>query len=417
MKFNEYIQFLHNYLGSDMNRADYVLYITSLFIKDPETEFEEYEDENDSYNPLSGSIRKLERIYAGDKTHPLPKKDARKLRAKYDSSKFNEEMLALSSERVKVIVEELREMGVSANKSNYHKKCADIYYHFLNCLSEGIKEIGDLTAVKKEKKMTGCEHNGTCDKGQYADNRVDESIQIEAKTFYKEHENEIGLMPLCITADKLHPKHGNHRKIYNDYALQKEVVKKEICKLTQNDDIFLVNRWMNDAIEHFDARIFELELTTRHFLYDGGKYFYRAIEVYGNEPIIVYDPQIFKSQHKRPVYKKDDERYISLSGYMAEYLFDREPRGEYVPPWDWLWEAYDLERAPQSVVTNMVCIFIISACKLLVPYDCIENGMIWRVADYEGLLERQEDLYYYAALCLNAFYSREVKPYSKETIR
>ena len=66
MKFSTYLQFLHRYLGSDRTRADFVLYLTDLFLKEPSTEKEQEEDENDRYNPLSGSNRTLEKIYSNE---------------------------------------------------------------------------------------------------------------------------------------------------------------------------------------------------------------------------------------------------------------------------------------------------------------------------------------------------------------
>lgn len=405
MKFGEYLQLLNKYLGSDMRRADFVLYITSLFVKEPETEFEENEDENNTYNPLSGDKRKLERIYSSGDKYKLPKKDARKLRAKYDSSKFEVEMKALSPQVVKAVISDLKDKGITANKNNYYVRCAEVYLRFLDALADGNDEITDFGKNTIKNVSTIEPHV----KPKVSPEVADEETQLTAKAFYKKHQEEIGLIPLCIIAEALQPLRGNIRDIYNDYSVQKEAVKKEIRKLTNNEDLVIEDNWMNKTIDYFEERVTELDLSTKPFLYDGAKYFHRAIEYHAAEKVIYSYTPVFRSHYENLRAITNDYNYVPVYYYMLEYIFDREPRVEYIPPWDGLWEAFSLRNAPEEVVTDCVCGFIIGACKTIIPSNSDAYDFIYRMADYEGLIERQEDLYYYAALCLYALYCREVR--------
>ena len=45
MKFCEFVQLMHGYIGCDKEQQEYVLYLTSLIIRDPMTDDEEKLDE------------------------------------------------------------------------------------------------------------------------------------------------------------------------------------------------------------------------------------------------------------------------------------------------------------------------------------------------------------------------------------
>ena len=404
MRFSDYLQFLHKYLGTEKTQADFIVYISDLFVREPKTDAEYTADDQDSFNPLSGGTRKLDKIYSGEGGYKLTRRDAKKLRVLFDDSKFIEEIRTLGDKPVAKLIDELMLMGVSANKDSYPHVCADIYYSFLDCLSDNIDEIAELSAIKKgpdEGGLAGTQNDNTIKRSK---SRGNEEIQLAAKAFYKKHEKEIALLPLCVMAEELYPLRGNSREIYNDYALQSKAVRREIRKITKCDEIIVKDGWMQAAIERFDDTLFKLGLTTKSFLYDGGKYLYRAIDLYGNESFDWFDPEVFRSHHKLPMYKSGGDWHVALSRYVSEFLYDRVPGGEYIPPWDGLWEVFDLANAPQDLMTNMVCSFVIIVCKLLIPTDRDQYGMIHRIIDYEWLLQRQEDLFYYAALCLYVLY-------------
>ena len=59
MTFSEFLQLMHSYIGCDVTKQDYVLYITNLIIREPANDAEEKADDADSYNPLSGKSQNL----------------------------------------------------------------------------------------------------------------------------------------------------------------------------------------------------------------------------------------------------------------------------------------------------------------------------------------------------------------------
>ena len=53
MRFCDYLRFLHSYVGTDRTQADFVIYITTMFLRETITDEEKQDDEKDLYNPLN----------------------------------------------------------------------------------------------------------------------------------------------------------------------------------------------------------------------------------------------------------------------------------------------------------------------------------------------------------------------------
>ncbi len=53
MRFCNYLKILHSYIGTEKTQADFVIFITTLFMRAPKTKEEEREDDTDFYNPLN----------------------------------------------------------------------------------------------------------------------------------------------------------------------------------------------------------------------------------------------------------------------------------------------------------------------------------------------------------------------------
>ena len=67
MRFSDFVQLMHRYIGCSVTQQEYVLYLTNLVIRDPMTDDEKKLDEDDALNPLSGKkdMSSLSKIYSG----------------------------------------------------------------------------------------------------------------------------------------------------------------------------------------------------------------------------------------------------------------------------------------------------------------------------------------------------------------
>jgi hypothetical protein len=76
MTFSDFLQLMHSYIGCDVTKQDYVLYITNLIIREPANDAEEKADDADSYNPLSGKSQNLlHKLYKGDNGRKISDSD------------------------------------------------------------------------------------------------------------------------------------------------------------------------------------------------------------------------------------------------------------------------------------------------------------------------------------------------------
>ena len=386
MKFSTYLQFLHRYLGSDRTRADFVLYLTDLFLKEPSTEKEQEEDENDRYNPLSGSNRTLEKIYSNENGYKLSKTAARKLRSKYDPSKFYEEMVSsLSDSVVSKLIVELRQFGVSAKKNNFEKKCAEMYYAFLDNLSEG-KDSIDGTMESSDSLFSGS-------KNEYK--KKNSSISSpEALSFCKRHEKELSLVPLCLVSDNVDVLRHNVRVLYDDYSLCTEETKRAICQLAKTDYIEFKDDWINKCIDLFEKDVKKYNLGNKPFLYDGAKYLHKALEL-GEARIEYADPFVFC-----PLFA-NSKTHSSLTSYIHEYLYHPEDHPDWTEPIDMVWEEMELGSCPLEDMIFWVMRMIISAIYQMPLGEYYDN-----ISIDEDYLDTFEDMYYYTLLVLYSRYGK-----------
>lgn len=389
MKFSTYLQFLHRYLGSDKTRADFVLYLTDLFLKEPSTKKEQEEEDNDRYNPLSGSNRTLEKIYSNEGGYKLAKTTARKLRSKYDPSKFYKEITSsLSDPVLSKLIKELKQFGVIAQKNNYEKKCADMYYAFLDNLSEG-KDSNDGIAESSNTISSDLENKPK--------QKRSAKYSSEVLSFCKRHEKEMPLVPLCLVSDNVMVLRHNVRALYDDYSLCTEEAKRAICQLTKTDYIKFKDDWINKCIDLFEKDIKKYNLGNRPFLYDGVKYLHRAHEL-GEVRVEYTDPFVF-----RPLFA-NSKTNSSLTSYIREYLYHPEDHPDWIEPIDMVWEEMELGSCPLEEMIFWVMRMIISAIYQMPLGDYQNNTSI-----DEDYLETFEDMYYYTLLVLYSRYGKSLE--------
>ena len=108
-----------------------------------------------------------------------------------------------------------------------------------------------------------------------------EAIQQQVKEFVTDNQSEIDYLPLCVFAKAVSPNAANKRQIYNRFNRCTEEVQIEILR-HQNIPIGLIKdkNVLDKCLDSFDEQALETELWERLWLYEGGKYFHRAIEYY-----------------------------------------------------------------------------------------------------------------------------------------
>lgn len=283
-------------------------------------------------------------------------------------------------------------------------------------------EINQILCVGCEKELKNSTLCQILDKFSKNNSQVQEEIYSEAQRFCIEYEKYIEFLPLCQIANFVDPLHNNIRKQYTDYNKCSDRVKKKILELKGFKELdFTDENWIDRCIHLYKKKIEEMELATNDFLYEGAKYFHRAYERY-SEYEIKFDPYIFDKIDKTETIDKligDKELKSSLGYYIADYLWYKKNHPEYeiIPPMDKLWNLCDLGACSEYNVTFWICKFIIESCHYIESSLGLDNEgnqdneielRKLSIGDSEELIERQEDMYYYALLQLyKCFYYQD----------
>lgn len=138
MKFCEFVQLMHGYIGCDKEQQEYVLYLTSLIIRDPMTDDEEKLDEEDKFNPLSGkSTSYFSKVYTGENGRKISKQDARVIQGRFSKTKFVDEFMTVDTEARENLVEDLKQHNVNADIDNVDEVCAELFLKLINAMADG----------------------------------------------------------------------------------------------------------------------------------------------------------------------------------------------------------------------------------------------------------------------------------------
>lgn len=167
LRFCEYVQFLHSCIGGDRGRAEYVEYLTSLFLREMTDEELQKEQDNEAvgqnnkmFNPMSGKNSKstLVKIYTGEQNRKISRRDARTLLQRFDDSAFKQEFEKVEVAARKPMVEKLATWGITTTVYTLDQSCSEIYRQFLEAMSRG-KDVLDLlvTPTKKTDKIPSAE--------------------------------------------------------------------------------------------------------------------------------------------------------------------------------------------------------------------------------------------------------------------
>lgn len=232
------------------------------------------------------------------------------------------------------------------------------------------------------------------------------AIAEAARVFLIDNEDEIEYLPLSAIAKSLNLKRKHHRAITIKFLRCSEEVQKEILKQANFQPIEVSKEQISTALKQLSSDI-KVHGFGRDILYDGAKYFHRAIECYANDKIDTVNPYIFEDIRRTHFYQGDSLKLLkdtsyngTLYGYMYDYLHSADlGKSKWLlqPPIDMVREQCDLGRCPEGNMTFWTMRIVIDCCRV---FAGSEEDFIFD----EDLIETQEDMYYYAVMALYSTY-------------
>ena len=139
MRFSDFVQLMHRYIGCSVTQQEYVLYLTNLVIRDPMTDDEKKLDEDDALNPLSGKkdMSSLSKIYSGTDNRKIKQKDARTIQGLFSKTKFVDAFRTVDYEAREELIEKLKGFGIQGNLEvdNIDEVCAELFYRFIDAIA------------------------------------------------------------------------------------------------------------------------------------------------------------------------------------------------------------------------------------------------------------------------------------------
>ncbi|MBQ2309194.1 MAG: hypothetical protein II186_00930 [Erysipelotrichales bacterium] len=388
MKFCEFLKILHGYIGAEKTQADFIIFITTEFLREPYTDEEEIEEENDLYNPLNKlKQRSLERIYSGESGHKISKKNARVLKSRFSSDNIKIDIENMDFEVQDRFIAELNKNGIIVDRINCGEVVGDTYFNYLNALVEG-KDYLEFGEKKQDKNPEPIPESN-------------EPTTLEVKAFVINHEDEMKLLILCVISESVSPLHKHFRKIYNDFQLLKSDSRIELLKREKVPALLFSEGWVDNCIQQFENDVVEYRLSEhRQLLYDNAKYLHRAL-FYSSHLIRNIDPYIFTlpitSRALKTALEKESLNW-TLGTYIDQYLGCKNENLQ--EPLDALWNNADLGNCSEEEMCFWTMRFIVSACACI-QREKKEEAKI-SIDEYD--LETMEDFYYYTLLCLHETY-------------
>lgn len=234
----------------------------------------------------------------------------------------------------------------------------------------------------------------------------EKAIAEAARVFLIDNEDEIEYLPLSAIAKTLKLKRKHHRAITTKFLRCSEEVQKEILKQANFQLIEVSKEQVSAALKRLKDDIKACGFG-RDILYDGVKYFHRAMERYSDEKIETVNPYIFEDIRRTHFYQGDSLQLLkdtsyngTLYGYMYDYLHSADlGKSKWLlkPPIDMVWSQCDLAGCPEEIMTFWTMRIVIDCCRVFAES---EEDFIFD----EDLLETQEDMYYYAVMALYSTY-------------
>lgn len=232
------------------------------------------------------------------------------------------------------------------------------------------------------------------------------AVAEAARVFLIDNEDEIEYLPLSAIAKSLKFKRKHHRAITTKFLRCSEEVQKEILKQANFQTIEVSKEQVSAALKRLKDDI-KVRSFGQAALYDGAKYFHRAMERYSDEKIETVNPYRFEDIRQTHFYQGDSLRLLkdmsyngTLYGYMYDYIHSADlgkSKCLLQPPIDMVWSQCKLARCPEEIMTFWTMRIVIDCCRVFAES---EEDIIFD----EDLIETQEDMYYYAVMALYSTY-------------
>ena len=229
------------------------------------------------------------------------------------------------------------------------------------------------------------------------------AVDEAARVFLIDNEDEIEYLPSSAIAKSLNLKRKHHRAITTKFLRCSEEVQKEILKQANFQLIEVSKEQVSAALKRLKDDIKACGFG-RDILYDGAKYFHRAMERYSGEKIETVNPYRFEDFVNTRLYEDDAHRLLkdtqfnrTLYDYMYDYRHSGRTNWLTQKPMDMVWKQCNLGECPEEIMTFWMMRIVIDCCRV---FDESEEGFIFD----EDLIETQEDMYYYAVMALYSTY-------------
>lgn len=238
------------------------------------------------------------------------------------------------------------------------------------------------------------------------------AVAEAARVFLIDNEDEIEYLPLSVIAKSLNLKRKHHRAITTKFLRCSEEVQKEILKQVNFQPIEVSKEQVSTVLKLLRDDI-KTYCFGRDVLYDGAKYFHRAMERYSDKEIETVNPYIFEDIKRTHFYQGDSLKLLkdtsyngTLYGYMYDYIHSADlGKSKWLlqPPIDMVLSQCDLAGCPEEIMTFWMMRIVIDCCRVFAES---EEDFIFD----EDLIETQEDMYYYAVMVLyNTYIAKKVE--------
>lgn len=236
-----------------------------------------------------------------------------------------------------------------------------------------------------------------------------------ARVFLIDNEDEIEYLPLSAIAKSLNLKRKHHRAITTKFLRCSEEVQKEILKQANFQPIEVSKEQVSVVLKLLKEDI-KTYCFGRDVLYDGAKYFHRAMERYSGEKIETVNPYRFEDFVNTRLYEdehglqKDTQFNRTLYDYMYDYRHSGRTNWLIQKPMNMVWERCNLGECPEEIMTFWMMRIVIDCCRVFAES---EEDFIFD----EDLIETQEDMYYYAVMALYSTYIAKKVEGTDEQVR
>ncbi len=375
MQFCDYIQILGKYFEKGNNKGSGFIDVANLFLGGKDLLDVLYGDID--FDEQNKKIKQFYKYYYG--IRKLPKSIARELLKNFDSQLFVQSLSQMPTNTKQGLCEDLRKYGIRVGEKSVDTICSDLYYKFLNKLTQGISECDNQ--IQNDSKT-----------------KTIKDYSKEAKAFCIEYSDYDELLPLCEIATKMHPLEKNYRKMYNDFKLLDTKQQKEVFELKEREFIKFDPNKIETLLKRYKEDLDKYNLSTRDFLYDGAKYFHRAFERYKDRLLADYNDRIYE-KHMNLF---DIDMPVDIGSYIVDYW--ENPQKNMLPPMDFMWEECNLGSCDEAkmvfYVNNFIMWSIIIICNKTKPFGFSHEHFL---EDYHQTTF--EDRYYYVLYLLTIAYS------------